>query len=236
MAEMEIPLRGGRTTPGVTKVGRTVRRPLTGDRTLQHALLRHLERKRFAEAPRFLGVDEQGREILSFLEGEVPEDLGWFTDAQLVAAAGLLRRFHDATGDFAVVCDRGAEVMCHNDWAPPNAVFVAGVPRGIIDFDAAWPGPRLWDLGYSAFTWLDLGNAAHSSEEQLRRLAVFADAYGLADCSREQIAVCALARQETLATSARTRGLAVMANWAAESAAWTATNIVEPLLLRGMGR
>jgi hypothetical protein len=35
-----------------------------------HQLLLHLEKKGFAGSPRFLGLDEQGREILTFLEGE----------------------------------------------------------------------------------------------------------------------------------------------------------------------
>ena len=36
-----------------------------------HDLLFHLERKNFGGTPRFLGVDDQNREILSFLPGEV---------------------------------------------------------------------------------------------------------------------------------------------------------------------
>ena len=35
-----------------------------------HALRRHFERVGFDGAPRFLGIDEDGREILSFVQGE----------------------------------------------------------------------------------------------------------------------------------------------------------------------
>ena len=30
-------------------------------------------------------------------------------------------------------------------------------PTGMIDFDTARPGSRLWDLTYSVWTWLDFG-------------------------------------------------------------------------------
>ncbi len=236
MNEIETPLCGGRVTHGVVKRGETVRRPLTGDRTLQHDLLRHLEHKGFVGTPRFLGVDDQGREILSFLAGDVPPDLGHFSDAQLAAAASLLRRFHDATSDFAAVQRQGAEVMCHNDWGPPNAVMLDGIPWGLIDFDTLKPGLRLWDLGYSAFSWLDLGDPDYTAEEQVRRLNVFADGYGLTTCPVTQIATHALARQTTLAAWAEARGQTEMALWAAKVAAWTATNIIERLLPTGFPR
>ena len=111
---------------------------------------------------------------MEFLPGEVPRDLGHFSDAQLAAAAALLRRFHDATASFERVGRAQAEVICHNDWGPPNAVFRGGLPYGIIDFDTIAPGLRLWDLGYSSFSWLDLGNPDYTGKEQLRRLFVFA--------------------------------------------------------------
>ena len=99
--DAETPLAGGRVTQGVVRIGETVRRPITGDRSLQHDLLTHLERRGFAGAPRFLGLDAQGREILSFVPGAVPDDLGPYDDAQIAAAARLLRGYHDATVDFA---------------------------------------------------------------------------------------------------------------------------------------
>ena len=87
--EREIPLTGGRTTTGVVRVGNTIRRPIDGRGPLAHNLLHHLERRGFNGAPRFLGIDDAGREILSFIPGFVPPELGYFTDTQLVAAARL---------------------------------------------------------------------------------------------------------------------------------------------------
>ncbi len=48
----------------------TVRRELKPDSTNIHKLLRHLENKGFHYAPKFLGIDEKDREILSFIEGD----------------------------------------------------------------------------------------------------------------------------------------------------------------------
>jgi hypothetical protein len=230
LAMEETPLTGGRVTAGVVRVGDTVRRPIQGDRSLVHGLLRHLEARGFEGTPRFLGIDGQGQEIMSYLPGEVPMDLGYYDDAQLTAAAALLRRFHDATADFARNADPIAEVICHNDWGPPNAVFREDLPYGLIDFDTIAPGLRLWDLGYSAFSWLDLGDPDYSGDEQVRRLSVFTHGYGLESCPVAQIAVHALARQTALAASGRRRGMTAMADWAEAAAAWTVFNVIERLL------
>ncbi len=235
MAASGTPLTGGRITAGVVRIGDTVRRPLSADRTQVHALLVHLEDKRFAGTPRFAGIDDENREILSYLDGETPTGLGPYADPQLAAAAALLRRFHDATADFPAVRQSGAEVMCHNDWGPPNAVFCDGLPFGLIDFDTLAPGMRLWDLGYSAFAWLDLGNKDYSGGEQLRRLTVFAQGYGLAQCTPAAIAVTAVARQTALAVSGRLGDKPEMAAWAADAAEWTIRNLTEKLAPTGYG-
>jgi hypothetical protein len=229
----ETPLVGGRITAGVARIGDTVRRPISEDRSCVHELLSYLERQRFEGTPKFLGIDDQNREILSFLPGDVPRDLGQFTDVQLQAAAALLRRFHDATAEFAPVRQLNAEVMCHNDWGPPNAVFRDGLPYGIIDFDTIVPGLRLWDLGYSAFVWLDLGNPDYTGKEQIRRLCVFAGGYGLPDCSAAQMAAFAVARQTALAVSGRVHHKAELADWAASAATWTILNVTEQLIPTG---
>jgi Ser/Thr protein kinase RdoA (MazF antagonist) len=181
-------------------------------------------------APRFLGVDDQGREILSFLPGEVPRDVGHYSDVQLAAAAVLLRRFHDATARFGPVTEKRAEVICHNDWGPPNAVFCDGLPYGIIDFDTIAPGLRLWDLGHSAWLWLNIGHSRYTADEQLRRLDLFTVAYDLPTCSVPQIAAFAVARQTALATWASARGDKLVADWASATADWTVRNITERLL------
>lgn len=226
---------GGRITAGVVRLSNTIRRPITADRSHVHDLLCYLEQQQFDGVPRFQGIDERNREVLSFLAGSVPLDLDHFDDEQLSAAAALLRRFHDATVSLVRDDDGVTEVICHNDWGPPNAVFVEGLPIGIIDFDTITPGLRLWDLGYSAFTWLDLGNPDYTGDEQIRRLFVFAKGYGMKQCSAAAIATYAVARQTALAVSGKTRGNADLATWAESAAMWTALNVTERLTPTGYG-
>ncbi len=176
MTHPEIPLPGGQIN-AVVRVGDTVRRTPERDMSVQHALLRHLEAAGFTAAPRFLGHDEAGREILSFMPGEVPYERDDFSDAELASAARLLRAYHDATSDFPPVLAAGAEVMCHNDWTPANTTCLDGLPTGMIDFDTAEPGTRLWDVAYSAWMWLGLAEPVWSPDDQRRRLAVFVAAY-----------------------------------------------------------
>lgn len=168
----------GRTTTGIQRIGDTVHRPAGAHSEFVHAVLRHLEARGFAGAPRYLGT-ERGVEILSFLPGEVPQELGWFSSDQFTAGARLLREFHDLTSDFEGLGSQ--EVVCHGDVSPCNFVFRDGLPIGLIDFDAAHRGTRRQDVGYAAWLWLDLGNADYEPTAQGRRLREFIDAYGAFD-------------------------------------------------------
>jgi hypothetical protein len=123
LTEEEIPLTGGMSTPGVVRVGDTVRRPQKPDADYVHALLAHFEQARFEGAPRFLGIDERGRAVFSFVEGFAPPPHNGFRmDEQAVSAgAQLVRSVHDLTEgtEFA----RGGEVACHPNLSQPNFVF-----------------------------------------------------------------------------------------------------------------
>jgi len=156
-----------------------VRRPAGPNTSLVRRLLEHLEHVGFAPAPRFLGLDERGRETLTFLPGDVPSDcraIVW-SDEQLAASARLLRRFHDATAGSRLA--GAAEVVCHNDFGPWNLVWVDGLPTGIIDFDNAAPGLRLDDLGYAVWKHLNIGLLELPAREQFRRIQLMAMTYGL---------------------------------------------------------
>ena len=160
----ETPLKGGNINSAVVRVGETVRRSTSPYAQNVHRLLAHLERKGFKKAPRFLGLDEQGREVLSYIEGnsEFPKTL-WQGTAILLEATRTLREFHDATADldfgpvtgwaYAFPEEHRREVICHNDFAPYNMIFREELLVGIIDFDLAGPGPRLRDLAYLAY-WI----------------------------------------------------------------------------------
>jgi hypothetical protein len=67
--EVEIRLDGG-NAGGAVRAGDTVRRAAGPWTPSVHALLAHLAGRGFAGSPRPLGVDEQGREVLTFLAGE----------------------------------------------------------------------------------------------------------------------------------------------------------------------
>ncbi|MDP9264519.1 MAG: phosphotransferase [Chloroflexota bacterium] len=178
----------------VVRVGDTVRRRTGPWTPAVHALLRHLERAGFSEAPRVRGIDEQSREVLDYVEGFT---LGWpladapfiHTEETLTAAARLLRRYHDAAATFAppagaawrIVAPGRFEVVCHNDMAPYNTVFREERPIAMIDWDLAGPAPRLWDVAWAAVTWVPLygGDPAYATADLARRLRSFCDAYGL---------------------------------------------------------
>ena len=83
----EIALGGGRVTPRVVRVGDTVRRPAKANAPFVRILLSELLERGFAAAPRYLGRDEQGREMFAYVEGDVPDDLDPdFSDETFIAA------------------------------------------------------------------------------------------------------------------------------------------------------
>ena len=200
--EPEIILTGGNENV-VVQVGDTVRRPVHPWTPAVHALLRHLEAEGFAESPRVLGFDAQGREVLTMIPGEVgnyPTSPAMQTEASLMACARLLRRYHEAAtiqpgwGElpwrYRDPDPRRWEVICHSDVAPYNIVYQEGTPVGLIDFDVAGPGPKLWDIAYAAYRLAPLLNDAgciglgfSEPPDRLGRLARFLDAYGQEDRS-----------------------------------------------------
>src|SRR3954447_3544617 len=116
----EILLLGGTANRGqVVRVGDTVRRPQRATSPATHALLRHLADVGFDGAPRFLGVDEQAREVLSYVPGPAitPPYPAWaLTDDALVSGAPLLRDYHRAVSTFSP-----APPLCPPSPPPPFA-------------------------------------------------------------------------------------------------------------------
>jgi aminoglycoside phosphotransferase (APT) family kinase protein len=179
--ETELPLPGGWATEGVVRIGRTVRRPRGPNADFVERLLRHLQQISFGAAPRHLGVDEKGRDILEYVEGHVPTECGGirWTDTQLASCMALLRRFHDATAGTELA--GAGEVVCHGDFGPWNLVWIDDRSATIIDFDNAAPGQRLDDIGYALWKHLNLGLLPLDVHEQARRIHVAAIAYGVAE-------------------------------------------------------
>lgn len=187
-------LTGGNSTV-VSRVGATVRRTAGPWTPRVHELLRTLRAAGIPEVPEPLGLDELGREKLSFVRGEVANYPlpPWLWQPHLLAeSARLLRRVHDASVPLIVQRDgwqtpvhEPAEVICHNDAAPYNYVFENGHVAGLIDFDTASPGPRIWDLAYLAYRLVpfvsDAGDQAPPAEARAARLTALIRAYGQVD-------------------------------------------------------
>jgi len=190
----------------VVKVGETVRReskpnPFVND------LLRYLENVGCPYVPKYLGVDEKGRESFSYIQGVVPgnnypenESYMW-SDLALAELAKILRRFHDSSVRFST-SEKSLhdfpeasrhEVVCHNDAALYNVVFKDELPVGMIDFDMAGFGPRIWDIAYTLYTSVPLAGFAPGGEDfsvveynktdhasmRKKRIKLFFDSYGM---------------------------------------------------------
>ena len=185
----------------VVKSGSIVKRTATaGSPTIQQ-FLSHLRGAGVDWVPEPLGFDDSGREILSFVEGQaidgVPPE--WFWDENvLVDIAKRLRQLHDASisfdGTSAVWNWDSAsptEVILHRDFAPYNCIFREQRFVGLIDFDLCAPGPRIWDIAYTAYRFVPLmpiGPLGHAqswsvspfnTEIMIKRLDAFLVAYGL---------------------------------------------------------
>lgn len=187
VVEPEVPLTGGRFTLGVVKVGATVRRPTSPASRFAAMFLSHLASAGFEGAPKYLGQDGLGRDILTFLPGDVPAKWRAFTDEQIAQAGILLRRMHGASRTLAERLG-GGEVVCHHDPGPNNTVFRGGLPVAFIDFDFAAVGDPLEDLGYMAWSWCISSKPARGlPAEQARQVRVLADAYGLSADQRRRL-------------------------------------------------
>src|SRR5579875_2607331 len=206
-AEPVEPLLGGDVSDGVARVGDTVRRPPSAASDLVRTVLHHLESAGFDGAPRWLGTDALGRDVLSFGEGEVagrpwPD---WVADPSRAASvARLARRLDDAMEPFGVPAglpatlephERGdvaprdrAELVGHFDITPENVVFRDGRAAALLDFDLARPGTRveevvgllLWWAGWMA---PEDREPALADVDPASRGRLLVDAYGL-DASR----------------------------------------------------
>lgn len=213
--EKEELLAGGNVS-NVYRSGNTVRRDMKPESDRIHRLLQHLEKKGFTYAPRLIGTDEKGREVLSFIEGEAGnyplKSYMWSNDT-LKEIARMLRLYHDAVSDFPFSDEwmpidktpNPKEVICHNDFAIYNIIFHGGKPAGIIDFDTAAPGPRLWDIAYTLYTCVPLsrhyhtesGEAVHydPSKDAARikeRVSLFFNSYGMEDLESDFLEMAVL--------------------------------------------
>jgi Phosphotransferase enzyme family len=244
---------GGRTT--VHRQGGVVIRDTGPWTPAVHALLRHLEAVGFTAAPRLIGrgLDQDGREKLTFIEGEFTQPGPWSLDG--AAALGvLLHDLHQATQSFGPPADAvwfpwhgrdlggTGKVIGHCDVAPWNIVARDGLPVALIDWETAGPVDPLVELAQLCWLNAKLHDDIVAEREHLppladraRQLVAIVDGYGLAASQRHgfldqiiQFAICDTAWEAddaaiTPDTTAHPMALWAMA-WRARSAAWMIRN------------
>jgi hypothetical protein len=190
----------------VVRLGDTVRRPVRPQSPTVAAFLHHLEAVGFAGAPRHLGLDVQGREVLTYIEGAVgvPPFPAWVgAEDVLTGVARLQRTLHEAAATFVppvdAVWDRpnlpnpgpGA-LVCHNDLCVENVVVRDGRVVAFIDFDFAAPSDPLLDIAIAARHWIPVRDPADVDPElaginQVARFRLFCDEHQLARRGREAV-------------------------------------------------
>ena len=187
----EEELGGGGLTP-VVRVGETVRRTTGPWTPAVHALLEHLADVGFDGAPRVEGFDDEGREVLEYVAGEIRDS---YDDDEIISIAELIRRLHDATTTFQppeeaawqrlVGTPQAADVICHNDLSPANLLWSDDRPRAFVDWDLAAPGPRSWDVAYALYRFVpfysddDCERLGIPKRARRPRVEAFCGAYGI---------------------------------------------------------
>ncbi|WP_308636915.1 aminoglycoside phosphotransferase family protein [Paenibacillus silvisoli] len=166
-----------------------------------HALLRHLRQSGFTSLPSVIGsgLDAEGREVLSYVEGEFVHPGPW-SDEALAGVGSMLRKLHQASSGFEPA-DAGAAwkpwflrelgggaklVYSHGDIAPWNMVARDAAPYALIDWEFAGPVDPMAEL--ARVCWLfpllhddDVAERVGlpSLDVRARQLRILVDAYGL---------------------------------------------------------
>ncbi len=216
-----------------------------------HALLRHLEDVGFAAAPRLVGsgLSDDGRETLTFIDGEFTQPGPWSLEGA-AALGSLLRDLHRATASFRPPPDAvwfpwhgrdlggPVKITGHCDVAPWNIVARDGLPVALIDWETAGPVDPVVELAQLSWLNAKLHDDIVAEREDLppladraRQLAAIVDAYGLTVRQRRgfvtrliEFAICDTAWEAddagiTAETTAHPVAPWAMA-WRARSAAW----------------
>lgn len=168
--------------------------------------LAHLERSRFYGAPRFLGTDDRGGEVLEYAEGDVPAPPlpDWAADEELLISVACLQlELHDAAAGFLLPegmawtprrLPPGARgsLVCHTDLRPENVVTRDGRAVGFTGFGLALPVDPLFDIAVAARHWIPLMDPADITDARAtadlpHRFRCFSAVHGLDADRRDRV-------------------------------------------------
>ena len=223
--EGEQALAGGMTNAGaVVRAGATVRRPWRSTSAATQDLLEHLAAAAPGAAPRPLGRDERGREVLSWLDGAVatPPFPAWVLEDPFLDGLGrLLRRVHDALAGWQppsglrwaheLADPEGGPIVVHGDVCPQNVVAHGGRPVALLDWEHAAPGRPIWDLAGAAamcvpFVSPERRHPEYRDVDVFSRIRRLADAYGLDEADRAALPQALDQRRQVSEAFLRRRG------------------------------
>lgn len=145
-----------------------------------------------------MGLDDQGREVVSYLPGRAsnwpwPRALLDLSGARQVGA--LLRQYHEAVADFAPPSPAlwrhgpqplgAGDVVLHGDFGPHNLIWSPTSVVGVIDFELARPGDPMEDAGFAVIRAAQLRPdnmtrpvGFEAPPDRRARLEAFADGFG----------------------------------------------------------
>lgn len=178
----------GQDVPPV-RMGDTVHRQIGENGKFVHEVLTFLEDAQFDWAPRYLGVDDEGREIVQYIEGytprgqDVPKET-WSLET-MTEIFEKIRELHDLTSG----SDLAGEEECvnHGDLSYANTIYRDGRAVTFIDWDWAHGGKRVDDVAAALLQYLSIGEykseAGPSERAELARKLV--DAYGFTSEQRK---------------------------------------------------
>jgi hypothetical protein len=236
--EPAVPLLGGDVTEGLVRVGDTVRRPVGDASQRVRRLLDFLQSAGFQGAPRFLGIDESGRDTLSFVPGDTAGRPwpSWVADeSSAISVARLVRSYDDAVQPLGVPgwaragddadpqgCPGSiagpATFLAHMDITPENVVFQDGTAVALIDFDLLRAATRAEEVANLLLWWgawmpVTDRDPVMREVDAASRAAVLAAAYGLGPVDRAKVVDVAMNAAERSWHLMRRRALTRGGGW-----------------------
>jgi len=188
-----------------------------------HALLTHLQEVGFEGAPKSYGWDDRGRHLVEFIAGIRADHTNAPLDALQPARIGaFMREMHDALANFTPPADAvwftglpnsGEELIIHQDIAPSNLVWTDDGRLVAIDWDAAAPGTRMWDVAYAVHTCVPISPRAGSAEDAAFGLRKFVNGYSMSDEDRDTLVEVLSARSERMYEYLDTQRLSGQSPW-----------------------